>query len=139
MYSFGLGKRLIAIAYLSASKDEAVANSGWAMINQSIFLNNTNKDFPELTLRNGEVLNGRALRLVRPSYPSGSLNRFSGSVKVLVTIGEDGKVVSATAVSGNPAFHPNAVKAASQSTFPPTLICGQPTRISGTIMYNFAP
>jgi TonB family protein len=138
-YTLALGNRLLGLAYLSSKKDEAAASASWTMIRQSIYLNNTNRDRPELFLRNGGVLNGRALRLVRPSYPSGQRTRIAGFVRVLVIIDENGKVISAKPVSGNAIFYAEAVRAARQSTFPPTLICGEAIRVSGTITFNFVP
>jgi TonB family protein len=88
----------------------------------------------------GGVLNGKATNLVKPEYPKSALAvRASGAVNVQVTIDEEGKVISASAVSGHPLLRAAAVKAARESTFPPTRLSGQPVKVTGIIVYNFVP
>jgi hypothetical protein len=58
---------------------------------------------------------------------------------VQVTIDEQGDIVSATAVSGHPLLRAAAVEAARASKFSPTLLSGQPVKVSGVIVYNFVP
>jgi len=52
-------------------------------------------------------------------------------------VDEEGKVISATAVSGHPLLHASAVRAARQARFTPTLLSGKAVKVSGTINYNF--
>ena len=58
-------------------------------------------------------------------------------VVVQVTVDEEGKVISASAVSGHPLLRQAAVQAAYQARFSPTLLSGQPVKVTGTITYNF--
>lgn len=56
---------------------------------------------------------------------------------VQVLIDERGNVVSATAVSGHPLLRAAAVSAARSARFSPTMLSGQPVKVSGVITYNF--
>lgn len=86
----------------------------------------------------GGVINGKAINLVKPEYPSAAKAvRASGAVNVQVTVDENGDVISATAVSGHALLKSSAVKAAKESKFNPTMLSGQKVRVSGIIVYNF--
>jgi protein TonB len=63
--------------------------------------------------------------------------RASGTVVVQITVDESGGVISAAAVSGHPLLRQAAVAAARQARFSPTLLSGQPVKVTGTITYNF--
>jgi TonB family protein len=86
------------------------------------------------------VLNGKAISLPKPPYPPvAKAVRASGAVSVQVLIDEKGNVVSATAVSGHPLLQAAAVQAARGAKFSPTVLSGQPVKVSGIITYNFVP
>lgn len=86
----------------------------------------------------GGVVNSKATNLVKPSYPQAARAvGAKGAVNVQVTIGENGSVISASAVSGHPLLRPAAEAAARQSKFSPTLLSGQPVKVTGVIVYNF--
>lgn len=86
----------------------------------------------------GGVLNGKATSLPKPAYPpAAKAIRASGAVSVQVLIDESGRVVSASAVSGHPLLRAAAVSAAQGARFSPTLLSGQPVKVSGVITYNF--
>jgi Ca-activated chloride channel family protein len=86
----------------------------------------------------GGVLNGIAISLPKPRYPAAAKNaRASGVVTVEVLLDEGGKVVSARAVYGNPYLRDAAVEAARLARFSPTVLSGQPMRVSGVITYKF--
>lgn len=90
------------------------------------------------TPASGGVLNGKALSLPRPVYPSAARNAgASGKVVVEVTINEEGKVIEARAVSGHPMLQQAAVQAARLAKFSPATISGQPVKVTGTISYTF--
>lgn len=82
----------------------------------------------------GGMLNGRAIYLPVPEVPPGEAR---GVVLVSVLIDEEGTVVEARAVSGPAALHTAAVAAARLARFTPTLLMGEPVRVSGTLSYNF--
>ena len=84
------------------------------------------------------VITGEATFLPKPAYPPiAKQMRAHGPVSVQVLIDETGKVVSATAVSGNPTLMHAAEKAALQARFKPTRLSEQPVKVSGVITYNF--
>jgi protein TonB len=58
-------------------------------------------------------------------------------VNVQVLIDEKGHVISARAVSGHALLRNSAEAAARMARFSPTLLSGQPIRVSGIITYNF--
>ncbi len=97
------------------------------------------KKEPPKTISGG-VLNGKATSLPKPPYPAAARAvRASGAVSVQVLISETGSVISATAVSGHPLLRQAAVAAARGAHFSPTLLSGQPVKVSGVITYNFVP
>lgn len=86
------------------------------------------------------VLNGKATSLPKPAYPpAAKAVRASGQVVVQVIISESGSVTSASAVSGHPLLRAAAANAARSARFSPTLLSGQPVKVSGVITYNFVP
>lgn len=88
----------------------------------------------------GGVLNGKAISLPEPGYPpKAKAAKTGGSVSVQVLIDEEGRVVSASAVSGHPLLQQAAVAAARGARFSPTLIKGIAVKVSGIVTYNFIP
>jgi protein TonB len=93
---------------------------------------------PKRILRSPRVLNSEALSLPKPPYPPIAKQlRIQGLVNVQVLIDETGKVVSAKAVSGNPALMSAAQHAAFGARFSPTMLGEQAVKVSGVITYNF--
>lgn len=87
----------------------------------------------------GGVLNGRAINLPKPDYPqSAKTARAEGVVTVEVVLDEEGKVISARAVDGSSFLRQAAVDAARKARFSPTILSGQPVKISGVITYKFS-
>jgi protein TonB len=86
----------------------------------------------------GGVLNGKAISLPAPAYPDlARRSGASGLVEVEVVIDMNGKVVSAKATNGPAVLRQAAEMAARLARFNPTLLSGQPVRVSGVITYNF--
>jgi periplasmic protein TonB len=83
----------------------------------------------------GGVLNGKAIYFPTPEIPAGDA---SGVVLVSVLVDEQGSVVEARAISGPAHLHTAAVNAARLARFSPTLLMGEPVRVSGTLSYNFS-
>jgi TonB family protein len=95
---------------------------------------------PEPKTISGGVVNSKATNLVKPPYPTAARAvRAAGAVNVQVTIDESGNVISASATSGHPLLKAAAVQAARSSKFSPTLLSGQPVKVTGVIVYNFTP
>ena len=90
------------------------------------------------TVVSGGVLNGKTISKPLPAYPPvAKAASAQGAVTVQVVVDERGRVISAQAVSGNPLLQQAAVAAARQARFSPTLLSGQPVKVSGVITYNF--
>lgn len=86
----------------------------------------------------GGVLNGKAINIPLPIYPGFAKQAgYEGIVSVEVLIDVTGKVISAKAVSGPNMFRRAAEDAARKAQFSPTLLSGQPMRVTGIINYNF--
>jgi len=86
----------------------------------------------------GGALNGRALSLPQPIYPDPARRaRLSGTVTVELVVDETGKVISAQATSGPAMLREAATQAAMKAKFSPTMLSGQPVKVSGTINYKF--
>ncbi|MBC7931086.1 MAG: energy transducer TonB [Rubrivivax sp.] len=93
---------------------------------------------PKKTVVSGGVLNGKAISKPQPTYPPiAKAARAQGTVTVQILVDESGRVVSASAVSGHPLLQQAAVSAARNARFSPTLLSGQPVKVSGVITYNF--
>jgi len=85
------------------------------------------------------VINGEAKSLPVPTYPAIALAAGArGLVRVQVTLDESGKVISASAVDGNPMLRRSAETAARSARFTPTLLSGVPVKVTGVIVYNFS-
>ena len=84
------------------------------------------------------VINGKATFLPVPAYPApAKAVGAAGKVNVQVMIDETGRVVSATAVDGNPLLRGAAETAARRAKFSPTYLSRVPVKVTGVIVYNF--
>lgn len=82
----------------------------------------------------GGMLNSKAIYLPQPEVPAGEA---SGVVLIQVLIDEQGSVVDARPVSGPQHLQASALAAARLARFTPTLLMGEPVKVSGTLSYNF--
>jgi TonB family protein len=86
----------------------------------------------------GGLLNGKALSLPKPEYPSEvRAAGIEGVVVVQVSVDEQGNVTDARAIQGPAQLQDVSVKAALAAKFPPTLLSGEPVKVTGLIVYNF--
>ena len=86
----------------------------------------------------GGILNTKAISLPQPPYPPiARAAKAAGRVVVQVVIDENGKIISAHAVSGHPLLQAACVAAARQATFAPTILSGQPVKVKGLLTYDF--
>ncbi|HKB68371.1 MAG TPA: TonB family protein [Pyrinomonadaceae bacterium] len=86
----------------------------------------------------GGVLNGKAISLPKPDYPPDARAAGTeGVVVIQVTVDEQGNVSEARAISGPKQLQDVSVNAALQAKFSPTLLSGEPVRVTGVIVYNF--
>lgn len=87
----------------------------------------------------GGVLNAKATSKPTPVYPAkAKAAKVSGTVVVQVVVDEAGNVEKAQAVSGHPLLLEAAVEAAKNAKFAPVLLQGQPAKVNGVLIYNFA-
>ena len=95
-------------------------------------------EIPKVLKVSQGVLTSKVLQLPSPAYPPlAKQMRLQGSINIQVLIDENGKVVSAKALSGHPILVRAAEAAAMQAKFSPTLLSNQPVKVSGVIIYNF--
>jgi TonB family protein len=111
---------------------------------------------PARKIINGGLINGKAVSLPKPAYPTEAREaKAEGPVVVEVIVDENGTVISAVArqydetprknADGTPAepkeVHPALRQAAETAAlgarFSPTLLSGEPVKIKGRIVYNF--
>jgi outer membrane biosynthesis protein TonB len=86
------------------------------------------------------ILNFKAIALPKPPYPPAARAvRVTGAVEIQVLIDEDGSIFSAEAVTGHPLLRAVSTTAACGAKFSPTLLDGNPVKVSGRIVYNFVP
>jgi protein TonB len=84
------------------------------------------------------VLVSKAVTLPQPPYPQLAKQAgIHGPVNVQILIDEDGKVISAHAVSGSAMLTRAAEDAARRARFTPTMLNNQPVKVQGVITYNF--
>ena len=84
------------------------------------------------------VLNGKAISLPRPDYPAAAKAAGAeGVVVIQVTVDEQGNVIEARAISGPRMLQEVSVNAALQAKFSPTLLQGEPVKVTGVLVYNF--
>lgn len=84
----------------------------------------------------GGVLNESAIEMPAPVYPT-LAKHITGTVKVDVTVDEQGKVIAAEATSGPKELRAAAVEAAKKARFTPTRLHGQLLKIDGVLVYKF--
>lgn len=84
------------------------------------------------------VLRGNAINKITPAYPPiAKQTGISGDVTVEILIDENGRVVSARALSGPALLQQTAVAAARGWSFRPTLLNGQAVKVTGAITFRF--
>ncbi len=139
--------RLIGLVFVRSDADKSVGSKLWQTVSSSFSV-----EAPVVTGMpagaeptandkiEGGVLNGKALALPQPAYPAlASAAHVFGTVTVQVLIDEQGNVSAAHAVDGHPLLQSVCVAAAREAKFSPTLLGGEPVRVTGVIKYNFIP
>jgi len=137
--------RLIGLAFVRSDADGSLGSELWQAVSSSLRV-----EAPVIASMKAEakptenekietgVLNGKALALPQPAYPALARKAHaSGTVTVQVIIDEQGNVIAAHAVDGHPLLQSVSVTAARQAQFSPTLLDGEPVKVTGVIKYNF--
>ena len=93
---------------------------------------------PEKTVVSEGVLQGIAINKFTPSYPEIARKAaVQGQVQVQVLISEDGRVIEATVLNGNPLLRNTAREAAKRWIFTPTKLSGVPVKVQGILTFDF--
>ena len=146
--SFVLPEKSIEPAATAAAPRPAVASEGTASATPAeastakpAANEDPKPDDPQRTPRapiSAGVLNGKAISLPTPDYSAeAKAAGAEGVVVIQVIIDEQGNVAEARAISGPRMLQEASVKAAFQAKFSPTLLQGEPVKVSGVIIYNF--
>ena len=84
------------------------------------------------------LISSKAIDKPTPPYPPiAKAANIQGAVAVQIVIDEQGRVISAKATDGPPLLLNAAVQAAYRARFTPTVLGGQPVKVTGSISYNF--
>jgi periplasmic protein TonB len=84
------------------------------------------------------VITSKAISKPAPPYPiTAKMAGAQGPVTVQIVVDEQGRVVSSKATGGHPLLRSAAERAAYQAHFTPTLLGGQPVKVTGVMTYNF--
>jgi TonB family protein len=142
VYTIVMGQRLLHLVYIRADKDDALGSTAWKKVIETLFVQSPQNISPEAGLLEqavmGGLLNGKAKRKPPPEYPPAAKAALvQGTVSVHILVGENGDVIYAMPVSGDPLLGGAAMRAARQAKFSPTILCGRPVKVSGVITYNF--
>jgi len=117
-----------------ASEDEAVAER---LSSDTSISQDATDPSNHSAISSGDLTN-KAISLPKPPYPPiARAARASGAVVVQVLVNEEGRVVSAEAISGHPLLKAAAVSAARQARFEPRKVSGEAVKVTGTITYRF--
>jgi TonB family protein len=86
----------------------------------------------------GGVLQGSATKKVQPAYPAIAKSaRAQGSVQVQITVNENGEVIDARVINGQPMLREAALQAAKQWRFKPAELSGVPVKATGILSFDF--
>ncbi len=84
------------------------------------------------------LLNGKAINLPVPEYPAeAKAAGAEGVVVIQVMIDEQGNVTDARPISGPKLLQETSLNAARQAKFSPTLLSGEPVKVTGILVFNF--
>lgn len=84
-------------------------------------------------------MNSRAINFKPPQYPPNIKLHQPARVDVKITTDVEGNVISADIIRGPVRFHNLALEAAEKLRFPPILLSGVPTKVSGWVSFDFRP
>lgn len=93
---------------------------------------------PKIVKKSESVIRENVIDKVEPQYRAVARNaRVSGAVQVDIIIDEDGKVISAKAISGHPLLRKVSVDSAKQWTFKPFVVKDSPVQVEGILTFKF--
>jgi TonB family protein len=122
--------------FLLSLPEEAVSASSSVAISSRRFIPTPPGFEPQK--QNKNLLVGRLLRRVDPSYPPEAVQqRIQGTVRLHAVIGKDGKIQSLEPVSGPPLLVGSAEIAVREWRYGPTLLDGRPIQTQADIRLEF--
>ncbi len=93
---------------------------------------------PVKNLEMAGLMIGKIVNLPRPSYSAEAKQAgISGSVIFKVTVDETGKVIAVKVLCGHPLLVKGAETSIQQAQYKPTIVSGQPVKVTGVAIYNF--
>lgn len=153
VHGWKVGDKYLFYAYLN---DDNITYSTGCCCSRTGKLEKTEKDIYEFfnagfsrshvsSLQKEKVIiagwmNSRAINFQHPQYPLAIKKpRPAARVEVRIITDVDGNVTSADVSRGPVDFHSAALTAAKNLKFPPTLLSGVPTKVSGWVSFDFKP
>jgi tetratricopeptide (TPR) repeat protein len=90
------------------------------------------------SLEGAGIMAGKIDSFPRPTYlAEAKTARISGSVVYKVNLDESGKVLGAKTLCGNPLLVKGSENAILQARYKPTIVSGQPVKVTGIAIINF--
>src|SRR5690349_9795964 len=96
----------------------------------------TTPPMPSRLTVSAAVAQANKIHDVAPVYPAFDA-RVSGTVRLAIVIGKDGKIIDIKLISGHPLLVPAAFEAVKQWEYRPTLLNGQPVEVATEASVNF--
>jgi protein TonB len=122
-----------------AAANDKVSSSAGGPPEVRIVLSSLSFDGPERKHSRSQLLPGRLLHKVDPSYPQAALaGRISGDVALLATITKNGSMDNVKVVGGPEALRAAAVDAVRQWRYQPWQLDGRPVDVQTTMTVTFA-
>jgi TonB family protein len=82
----------------------------------------------------GQILVNNAIKKVTPKIPRAAVR---GTVQILLVVSEEGRLISATAFSGDEELKKATLEAVNLWVFQPIQVNGKPMKVQGTIAFKF--
>jgi TonB family protein len=127
---------------IPADEDEREAHQEWRYFCSPQDAQAARDYFFETAVKTRMILctNHKAISMPSPEYSRlARAAGVSGKVLVEVLIDENGRVIYSRTIFGHPLLSATVVRDVCQARFIPTLIAGQPVKVSTRMGFNFVP
>jgi TonB family protein len=86
----------------------------------------------------GDIMESKLIKRVLPTYPDEAKPKgLTGTVILLLTVNEEGRVSDAKVLQGHPLFSEAAISAVKQWVYSPTMVNGKPVSAIATVVIHF--
>jgi protein TonB len=93
---------------------------------------------PAVPARGGQVHEARLIKRIAPNYPNlARQEHISGVVRLLATVGKDGRVKKTSVLSGPPLLRQAATEAVQHWLYSPALLDGEPVEVETQVDVSF--